>query len=83
MRQKIYDVGGITIIDDCYNASPESMRAAIDVLISMAAKRHARPAALLGDMLELGEYSRLMHESARTVRRTDAGSEAVLLRHDG
>ena len=62
MRQKIYDVGGITIIDDCYNASPESMRAAIDVLISMAAKRHARPAALLGDMLELGEYSRLMHD---------------------
>lgn len=62
MRQKIYDVGGITIIDDCYNASPESMRAAIDVLVSMAAKKHTRPAALLGDMLELGEYSRLMHD---------------------
>ena len=62
MRQKIYDVGGITVIDDCYNASPESMRAAIDVLVSMAAKRNARPAALLGDMLELGEYSRLMHD---------------------
>ena len=62
MRQKIYDIGGITIIDDCYNASPESMRAAIDVLISMAAKKNARPAALLGDMLELGEYSRLMHD---------------------
>jgi UDP-N-acetylmuramoyl-tripeptide--D-alanyl-D-alanine ligase len=39
------------------------MRAAIDVLVSMAAKRKARPAALLGDMLELGEYSRLMHDS--------------------
>ncbi len=62
MRQKIYDVGGITIIDDCYNASPESMRAAIDVLISMAAKKGAKSAALLGDMLELGEYSRLMHD---------------------
>lgn len=61
-RQKIYDVGGITVIDDCYNASPESMRAAIDVLVSMAAKKNARPAALLGDMLELGEYSRLMHD---------------------
>ncbi|MGN1410825.1 MAG: UDP-N-acetylmuramoyl-tripeptide--D-alanyl-D-alanine ligase, partial [Eubacteriales bacterium] len=53
MRQKIYDIGGITVIDDCYNASPESMRAAIDVLVSMAAKKNARPAALLGDMLEL------------------------------
>ncbi|MBQ8642331.1 MAG: UDP-N-acetylmuramoyl-tripeptide--D-alanyl-D-alanine ligase [Clostridia bacterium] len=62
MRQKIYEVGGITIIDDCYNASPESMRAAIDVLVSIASKKSARPAALLGDMLELGEYSRLMHD---------------------
>ncbi|MBE6542648.1 MAG: UDP-N-acetylmuramoyl-tripeptide--D-alanyl-D-alanine ligase [Ruminococcaceae bacterium] len=62
MRQKIYDVGGITVIDDCYNASPESMRAAIDVLVSMAGKKNTRPAALLGDMLELGEYSRLMHD---------------------
>ncbi len=62
MRQKIYDVGGIMVIDDCYNASPESMRAAIDVLVSMAAKKNARPAALLGDMLELGDYSRLMHD---------------------
>ncbi len=61
-RQKIYEVGGITVIDDCYNASPESMRVAIDVLVSMAAKKETRPAALLGDMLELGEYSRLMHD---------------------
>ena len=62
MRQKIYDVGGITVIDDCYNASPESMRAAIDVLVAMAGEKGARPTALLGDMLELGEYSRLMHD---------------------
>jgi len=62
MRQKVYDVSGITVIDDCYNASPESMRAAVDVLVSMAAKRGSKPAALLGDMLELGEYSRLMHD---------------------
>ncbi|MBE6598677.1 MAG: UDP-N-acetylmuramoyl-tripeptide--D-alanyl-D-alanine ligase [Ruminococcaceae bacterium] len=62
MRQKVYEVGGITIIDDCYNASPESMRAAVDVLVSFAQKKNARSAALLGDMLELGEYSRLMHD---------------------
>jgi len=62
MRQKVYDVGGITVIDDCYNASPESMRAGIDVLVSYAQKKNVRPAALLGDMLELGEYSRLMHD---------------------
>jgi len=62
MRLNVYDVGGITVIDDCYNASPESMRAAIDVLISMASKKNTHAAALLGDMLELGEYSRLMHD---------------------
>ncbi len=62
MRQNVYEVGGITVIDDCYNASPESMRAAIDVLVTMAARKNTRSAALLGDMLELGEYSRLMHD---------------------
>lgn len=62
MRQKIYKLNGITIIEDCYNASPESMNAALDVLASVAAREHGRPAALLGDMLELGEYTRLMHD---------------------
>ncbi len=61
-RQNIYEVGNITVIDDCYNASPESMRAAIDVLVSLSAKKEGVPAALLGDMLELGEYSRLLHD---------------------
>lgn len=61
-RQKIYEIGQVTVIDDCYNASPESMRAALDVLASVAASKGKRAAALLGDMLELGEYSRLMHD---------------------
>ena len=61
-RQNIYDVGDITVIDDCYNASPESMRASLEVLISVAEKKKSTPCALLGDMLELGEYSRLMHD---------------------
>lgn len=60
-RQKVYDVNNITVIDDCYNASPESMRAAIDVLTGLANKKKARACALLGDMLELGENSRMMH----------------------
>ena len=61
-RQNIYDLYGITVIDDCYNASPESMHAAIDVLVSIAKRKSARATALLGDMLELGDYSRLMHD---------------------
>lgn len=62
MRQKIYDVGSITVIEDCYNASPESMRAAIEVLCTKAQKDGRVPCALLGDMLELGEGGRLMHD---------------------
>lgn len=61
-RQKIYDIGGLTVIDDCYNASPESMRAAVDVLVSFASKKKARPTALLGDMLELGKDSKMLHD---------------------
>ena len=61
MRQAIYDVGDITLIDDCYNAAPESMRAAADVLSSIGKNRAARTVALLGDMLELGDTSRELH----------------------
>lgn len=62
MRQRIFDIGGFTIIEDCYNASPESMRAGIDVLVMLAKNRGGRAAALLGDMKELGEHTLLMHE---------------------
>ena len=62
MRQNIYEVGGITIIEDCYNASPESMRAAMDVQKTLAKQRKgSRMVALLGDMRELGENSKEFH----------------------
>ncbi len=62
MRQNIYEKGGITFIEDCYNASPESMRAALDVLKGLSESHGgARTAALLGDMLELGETSAMLH----------------------
>ncbi len=62
MRQNIYEMGAFTVIEDCYNASPESMRAALDVLAALSAQKNAKSAALLGDMLELGEYTRLLHD---------------------
>lgn len=58
MRQNIVEKGGVTVIEDCYNASPDSMKAAISVLKELP---NPRKIALLGDMLELGEASEEGH----------------------
>jgi len=57
MRQNVYNKKGRTVIEDCYNASPESMMASIKVLADMAKRENKRAVAVLGNMLELGEYS--------------------------
>ena len=56
-RQEIYKKKGFTIIQDCYNAGPESMAAALDVL----ANQQGRKIAVLGDMLELGHRTQAEH----------------------
>lgn len=59
MRLKIYEREGFTIIEDCYNAGPESMRSALDVLKEQTC--YGRKIAVLGDMLELGNISLAEH----------------------
>ena len=49
----------ITIINDCYNANYDSMKAGIEYL---AKTKNSRKIAILGDMLELGEFSNDLHE---------------------
>lgn len=58
MRQKVVRRGGVTVIEDCYNASPASQKAALGVLGSTKAKRRI---AVLGDMKELGSYAEQGH----------------------
>lgn len=60
MRQNILREKGFIIIDDCYNANPDSMSAALSVLSSV--ETDGRRIAVLGDMLELGQYSKEAHE---------------------
>jgi UDP-N-acetylmuramoyl-tripeptide--D-alanyl-D-alanine ligase len=62
MRQELIRKNGITVILDCYNASPESMRMACDTLLCLSQEQHGRSLALLGDMMELGEHTRALHE---------------------
>ncbi len=57
-RGAILDTGFLTLIDDSYNANPESMRCAIDSLIQIP----GRHVCVLGDMLEMGPDSAQMHE---------------------
>lgn len=61
MRQRLRTAGGITFIEDCYNASPDSVRAAINTLSSIEAQRKI---AVLGDMLELGSISEEAHRNS-------------------
>lgn len=56
-RQEVIQTGGYTIIKDCYNAGPESMAAALNVL----GKKPGRRIAVLGDMLELGDCTQAEH----------------------
>jgi UDP-N-acetylmuramoyl-tripeptide--D-alanyl-D-alanine ligase len=60
-RLQLVDVGDRTVLDDCYNASPLSMRAALDALVATT-PAHRQRVAVLGDMLELGPESRALHE---------------------
>ena len=59
MRQKVVHARGVDVIEDCYNANPDSMKAALAMFREYPCKRRF---ALLGDMLELGDISRAAHE---------------------
>ena len=61
MRSQIVHCHGVRVINDCYNANPASMEAAIQLLAELGATQ--RTIAVLGDMLELGPNARQMHHT--------------------
>lgn len=81
-RQEIFEAGEYRIIKDCYNAGPESMAAALEVL----SNKPGRKVAVLGEMLELGDCTaaehyklgRLAAEKADIVLAYGPNSERVL-----
>jgi UDP-N-acetylmuramoyl-tripeptide--D-alanyl-D-alanine ligase len=61
--QRVALAGEVTLIDDCYNANPMSMRAALDDLAATSRREgRSRRVAVLGDMLELGDAELELHE---------------------
>jgi UDP-N-acetylmuramoyl-tripeptide--D-alanyl-D-alanine ligase len=72
MRMEVIRAGGVTVINDAYNANPLSVRAALDTLGRLGAR--GRTVAVLGDMLELGAETRRLHqEVGRHAARSGVG----------
>ena len=71
LRMQLERWGEVVALVDCYNANPESVLSATGTLSSLAGVR--RRIAVLGEMLELGESSRVLHaEVGRELARRDA-----------
>ena len=60
--QRVVRSDGVTVINDSYNASPDSMKAALQTLAQLG-RMGTRTFAVLGEMAELGEYSKHEHDS--------------------
>ena len=58
MRQKITEYNNMVFIEDCYNANPDSMAASLEAMKTI---NKGKSFAVLGDMLELGDYSEKAH----------------------
>ena len=70
---------GVTVVNDAYNANPESMRAALKTLAVMSRGKQRRTWAVLGQMAELGDDARAAHmDLGRFVVRLDVSRLVVI-----
>jgi UDP-N-acetylmuramoyl-tripeptide--D-alanyl-D-alanine ligase len=70
---------GVTVVNDAYNANPESMRAALKTLAVMSDGKRRRTVAVLGHMAELGDDAREAHmDLGRFLVRLDVGQLVVV-----
>jgi UDP-N-acetylmuramoyl-tripeptide--D-alanyl-D-alanine ligase len=60
-RGQVLQLGTITVVNDCYNSNPKALRAMVEALAAMKAKRHI---VIAGEMLELGPAAEQMHHAA-------------------
>jgi UDP-N-acetylmuramoyl-tripeptide--D-alanyl-D-alanine ligase len=72
MRAELLQIGTLTVLNDCYNANPASMKNALDILANLKSAEKRRRIFICGDMAELGQQSRQLH--------TELGGPIPLLR---
>ena len=66
-RGEILEIGGATVINDCYNSNPKALQSMVDALVAMPAQRHI---VVAGEMLELGPTGAELHrESGRYIAK--------------
>jgi UDP-N-acetylmuramoyl-tripeptide--D-alanyl-D-alanine ligase len=75
MRLQLYELGGIRVLDDAYNANADSMLAALQTLTDLPSK--GRKVAVLGDMAELGDYTEPAHREVGK-RAAELGIEQLI-----
>ena len=73
-RNRRFQQGGLTVLDETYNASPEAMLAALDLLASQPGRRFA----VLGTMLELGDSSLELHRQV-AARAAELGLDGLVV----
>lgn len=61
MRAELLQIGTLTVLNDCYNANPASMRNALDILTNLDSSKKRRLVFICGDMAELGSQTENLH----------------------
>jgi UDP-N-acetylmuramoyl-tripeptide--D-alanyl-D-alanine ligase len=80
MRMQIFEKNGITVISDCYNANPQSMKMSLQTMANMPCK--GRKIAVLGDMKELGLHSTEYHREIGAMLAKFSIDYLVAIGHD-
>ena len=77
MRSELLQIGTLTVLSDCYNANPASMRNALEILASLDPTGRRREVFICGDMAELGRQAERLHaELGKNIAQ--AGVQLVL-----
>jgi UDP-N-acetylmuramoyl-tripeptide--D-alanyl-D-alanine ligase len=61
MRAEVLQIGTLTVLNDCYNANPASMKNALDILANLVLKEKRRAVFICSDMAELGRQTQDLH----------------------